>query len=198
MERQAQRARGTSRGRWRGRPSGTSRGRWRGRPSRTTREDGTSFSIIGTVEDTSELGEIYIGDSGDAFLVNSTVHIHVWSGSEWIDLGNISAPEGLLPGHRETLEQMVLRARRELTVRLVPLDQRGPAGEDGADGSMPVVMEMDVTVSSMKFYIDSILQADVTLYRGFTHTFEQSASSNSLIHLDCPLPAMGRIWDPVH
>jgi hypothetical protein len=40
-------------------------------------------------------------------------------------------------------------------------------------------MEMDVTVTSMKFYIDSILQADVTLYRGFTYTFDQSASSNS-------------------
>jgi len=39
--------------------------------------------------------------------------------------------------------------------------------------------EMVVTVSSMDFYIDSIQQADVTLYRGFTYTFDQSASSNS-------------------
>ena len=58
---------------------------------------------------------------------------------------------------------------------------------------MPVVMEMDVTVSSMKFYIDSILQADVTLYRGFTYTFAQSALATPLIHLGCPLPAMGRM-----
>jgi hypothetical protein len=40
-------------------------------------------------------------------------------------------------------------------------------------------MEMEVTVTSMKFYIDSIMQADVILYRGFTYTFDQSASSNS-------------------
>ena len=57
-------------------------------------EDGTSFTILGTVEQTTDLGEIYIGDTGDAFLVNSTTHIHVWSGSEWIDLGDISGPQG--------------------------------------------------------------------------------------------------------
>ena len=44
---------------------------------------------------------------------------------------------------------------------------------------MPVVMETVVTVTGMKFYIDGIQQAEVGLYRGFTYTFEQSASSNS-------------------
>ena len=141
-------------------------------------EDGTSFSIIGTVEDTSELGEIYIGDSGDAFLVNSTVHIHVWSGSEWIDLGNISGPEGP-PGPQGNPGADGAVGSAGADGQTGAVGPEGPAGEDGADGSMPVVMEMDVTVSSMKFYIDSILQADVTLYRGFTYTFEQSASSNS-------------------
>ena len=141
-------------------------------------EDGTSFSIIGTVEDTSELGEIYIGDPGDAFLVNSTVHIHVWSGSEWIDLGNISGPEGP-PGPQGNPGADGAAGSAGADGQTGAVGPEGPAGEDGADGSMPVVMEMDVTVSSMKFYIDSILQADVTLYRGFTYTFEQSASSNS-------------------
>ena len=141
-------------------------------------EDGTSFSIIGTVEDTSELGEIYIGDSGDAFLVNSTVHIHVWSGSEWIDLGNISGPEGP-PGPQGNPGADGAAGSAGADGQTGAVGPEGPAGEDGADGSMPVVMEMVVTVSSMKFYIDSILQADVTLYRGFTYTFEQSASSNS-------------------
>ena len=141
-------------------------------------EDGTSFSIIGTVEDTSDLGEIYIGDPGDAFLVNSTVHIHVWSGSEWIDLGNISGPEGP-PGPQGNPGADGAAGSAGADGQTGAVGPEGPAGEDGADGSMPVVMEMDVTVSSMKFYIDSILQADVTLYRGFTYTFEQSASSNS-------------------
>ena len=141
-------------------------------------EDGTSFSIIGTVEDTSDLGEVYIGDPGDAFMVNSTVHIHVWSGSEWIDLGNISGPEGP-PGSQGTPGADGAPGPAGEDGDAGPTGPAGPAGEDGADGSMPVVMEMDVTVSSMKFYIDSILQADVTLYRGFTYTFDQSASSNS-------------------
>ena len=141
-------------------------------------EDGTSFSIIGTVEDSSELGEIYIGDPGDAFLVNSTVHIHVWSGSEWIDLGNISGPEGP-PGPQGNPGADGAAGSAGADGQTGAVGPEGPAGEDGADGAMPVVMEMVVTVSSMKFYIDSILQADVTLYRGFTYTFEQSASSNS-------------------
>ena len=141
-------------------------------------EDGTSFSIIGTVEETSDLGEIYIGDSGDAFLVNSTVHIHVWSGFEWVDLGNISGPAGPTgPQGNPGADGVAGSAGADGDTG--PIGPEGPAGEDGADGSMPVVMEMDVTVSSMKFYIDSILQADVTLYRGFTYTFDQSASSNS-------------------
>ena len=200
-------------------------------------DDGTSFTIIGTVDETSDLGEIYIGESGDAFLVNSTVHIHVWSGSEWIDLGNISGPQG--PDGTSGVEGPVgadgpsgadgLYALFDSTAlsigsancpmggnsvriglddngdgNLDPLevDQTlyvcngvngvdgndgsdgangadGNDGSDGADGSLSVVMEMTVTVSSMDFYIDSIQQADVTLYRGFTYTFDQSASSNS-------------------
>ncbi len=148
-------------------------------PSGVPGEDGTSFSIIGTVEETSDLGEIYIGDSGDAFMVNSTVHIHVWSGSEWIDLGNISGPTGPSgpqgpPGADGTAGSAGADGETG------PTGPEGPAGEDGPAGSMPVVMEMDVTVSSMKFYVDSILQADITLYRGFTYTFDQSASSNSV------------------
>ncbi|MDP7445647.1 MAG: hypothetical protein QGF28_00365 [Candidatus Thalassarchaeaceae archaeon] len=131
--------------------------------------NGTSFTIVGSVEDKSELGEIYVGDEGDGFLVQSTSHIHVWSGSEWIDLGNISGPAGVdgVTG---------------------PQGPEGAAGADGADGadgaegpqgSMPTVMEMTITVSSMKFLVDGIQQGDIILYRGFTYTFDQSDSSNS-------------------
>ena len=202
--------------------------------------DGTSFTIIGTVEETSDLGEVYIGESGDAFMVNSTVHIHVWTGSEWIDLGNISGPQGSAGLSGEvgpagadgptgddglnalihtspqsaggtncpmggTVVRIGMDDDRDGTLSTPEVDQTlyvcngvngvdgndgadgadgvngvdGNDGADGADGSLSVVMEMDVTVTSMKFYIDSILQADVTLYRGFTYTFDQSASSNS-------------------
>ncbi|MDG1540238.1 MAG: hypothetical protein P8Q46_01620 [Candidatus Thalassarchaeaceae archaeon] len=147
-------------------------------PAGPAGEAGTSFSIIGTVEETSDLGEIYIGDSGDAFMVKSTVHIHVWSGSEWIDLGNISGPEGP-PGPQGNPGANGAAGSAGADGESGPTGPEGPAGEDGAAGSMPVMMEMEVIVSGMKFYIDSILQADVTLYRGFTYTFDQSASSNS-------------------
>ena len=191
-------------------------------------EDGTSFTVLGVVEETSDLGEIYVGETGDAFLVNSTVHIHVWSGSEWIDLGDISGPQGQpgepgpegaagaegpsgADGLYALIESTPLSigsagcpmGGNEVSVgvdddgdgNLDPLEvdqtlyvcngmngidgNDGADGADGADGSLPVMMEMVITVSSMDFYIDSIQQADVTLYRGFTYTFDQSASSNS-------------------
>ena len=203
-------------------------------------EDGTSFTIVGTVEETSDLGEIYIGNVGDAFYVNSTSHIHVWDGNYWIDLGNISGPLGPqgetgppgpegpigpsgLDGVNGTegpsgtdgddgLSTLVVTSALSVgssgcpmggnMVRIgmdddgdgvlttMEVDQTmyvcngvngidGNDGADGADGVMPTVMEMDVTVSSMDFYIDDIQQADVTLYRGFTYTFIQSDTSNS-------------------
>ena len=113
------------------------------------------------MDETSDLGEIYIGNTGDAFLVNSTNHVHVWSGSEWIDLGDISGPMG-------------------------PAGPTGPAGADGADGaqgpqgpagSMPVVMEMTVTVSNMDYYVNGVQQGTIVLYRGFTYTFDLSSST---------------------
>ena len=67
---------------------------------------------------------------------------------------------------------------------------QGPAGADGSDGadgadgaqgpqgpagSMPVVMEMTVTVSSMKYFVDGIQQGTLTLYRGFTYNFDLSS-----------------------
>ena len=45
---------------------------------------------------------------------------------------------------------------------------------------MPTVMEMTITVSSMKYLVEGIQQGTITLYRGFTYSFDQSASSNSI------------------
>ena len=129
--------------------------------------DGTSFNIIGTVDDTSDLGEIYIGDAGDGFLVNSTTHIHAWSGSEWIDLGDISGPTGATGSAGPQGEPGVDGAP----------GQDGADGAQGPPGTMPVVMEMTVTVSGMKYYINGIQQADIVLYRGFTYNFDLSSST---------------------
>ena len=141
--------------------------------------DGTSFNIIGTVDDTSDLGEIYIGDAGDGFLVNSTTHIHVWSGSEWIDLGDISGPTGAIGPAGPQGEPGADGAPGQDGAD----GADGAPGQDGADGAagapgtMPVVMEMTITVSGMKYYVNGIQQADIVLYRGFTYNFDLSSST---------------------
>ena len=141
--------------------------------------DGTSFNIIGTVDDTSDLGEIYIGDAGDGFLVNSTTHIHVWSGSEWIDLGDISGPTGAIGPAGPQGESGADGAPGQDGADGADgaPGQDGADGVDGAPGTMPVVMEMTITVSGMKYYVNGIQQADIVLYRGFTYNFDLSSST---------------------
>ena len=53
----------------------------------------------------------------------------------------------------------------------------GADGQDGVDGTMPVVMEMTITVSGMKYFVNGIQQADIVLYRGFTYNFDLSSST---------------------
>ena len=150
--------------------------------------DGTSFNIIGTVDDTSDLGEIYIGDAGDGFLVNSTTHIHVWSGSEWIDLGDISGPTGAMgptgpqgepgaPGADGAPGQDGADGAPGQDGADGAPGQDGADGAQGPPGTMPVVMEMTITVSGMKYYVNGIQQADIVLYRGFTYNFDLSSST---------------------
>ena len=144
--------------------------------------DGTSFNIIGTIDDTSDLGEIYIGDAGDGFLVNSTTHIHVWSGSEWIDLGDISGPTGAIgpvgPQGAPGADGGPGQDGEDGAPGQDGQDgQHGADGAQGPPGTMPVVMEMTITVSGMKYYINGIQQADIVLYRGFTYNFDLSSST---------------------
>ena len=107
-------------------------------------EDGTSFTIVGTVEETSDLGEIYIGNVGDAFYVNSTSHIHVWDGSYWIDLGNISGPLGPQgetgpPGPEGPIGPSGLDGAN---------GTEGPPGADGDDGLNALVTTSALSVGS--------------------------------------------------
>ncbi len=157
--------------------------------------DGTSFTVQGTVEDRTELGDVYIGDIGDAFLVNSTSHIFVWDGGSWIDLGSISGPQGPAgadgaDGAQGPQGPAGADGSDGADGAQGPQGPQGPAGADGSDGadgadgaqgpqgpagSMPVVMEMTVTVSSMKYFVDGIQQGTLTLYRGFTYNFDLSS-----------------------
>ena len=44
---------------------------------------------------------------------------------------------------------------------------------------MPVVMEMTVTVSSFKYFIDGLQQGTITLYKGFTYNFDLTSVPSS-------------------
>ena len=52
-------------------------------------------------------------------------------------------------------------------------------GQEGTDGAEPVTKEFAVTVSGGKFVINGVSQKELTLLRGFTYKFDQSASTNS-------------------
>ena len=52
-------------------------------------------------------------------------------------------------------------------------------GQQGTDGAEPVTKEFAVTVSGGKFVINGTSQKELTLLRGFTYKFDQSASTNS-------------------
>ena len=55
---------------------------------------GTSVKIVGRVATASELDPSYPNAINDGFIVEDTGHLWVWSGVEWIDVGNITGPSG--------------------------------------------------------------------------------------------------------
>lgn len=54
-------------------------------------QDGTSFRILGSKNDPSELPQDN-NQEGDGYLIDG--HLWVWSGTEWSDAGNIQGPAG--------------------------------------------------------------------------------------------------------
>jgi len=55
---------------------------------------GTSVKIVGHVATASELDPSYPNAISDGFITDDTGHLWVWSGTEWIDVGNITGPSG--------------------------------------------------------------------------------------------------------
>lgn len=77
-------------------------------------QDGTSVTIAGQVPTASGLPTgLGGGDVGTGYITADTGHLHVWSGSGWVDAGPIRGPEG--PAG--------------------PQGERGAPGADGADGA---------------------------------------------------------------
>ena len=59
--------------------------------------DGTSVTILGSVSSFSSLPgypSSYMGVNGDGYLTNDNGHLWVWSGTTWIDAGEIRGPQG--------------------------------------------------------------------------------------------------------
>lgn len=56
--------------------------------------DGTSVKIVGSVPSNSFLPIPYLGNIGDAFITTNTGNLWSWTGSSWVDVGNIRGPIG--------------------------------------------------------------------------------------------------------
>lgn len=56
--------------------------------------DGTSFTIVGTVAESSLLPVPYTGSVGDGYITEDLGDLWVWDGSAWLDAGPIVGPAG--------------------------------------------------------------------------------------------------------
>lgn len=81
--------------------------------------DGTSVTIVDTVAAAADLPTgLGAADAGKGWIAEDTGHLWVWSGTAWVDAGEIRGPQGL-PGQDGAQG---------------PAGERGPAGADGAPG----------------------------------------------------------------
>lgn len=85
-------------------------------------EQGTGLNIVGNLNDPSELPAS--GTTGDAYMINGS--LWVWSGSAWVDAGNIQGPQGIQGPKGDTGEQGI----------------QGPKGDKG-DGSVVSVNNIE-------------------------------------------------------
>lgn len=73
---------------------------------------GLGFNIVGSVPTSSDLPPTG-ANNGDAYVTEDTGNIWVWTGTEWVDLGNVEGPQG-------------------------PQGIQGPPGADGPPGQQGV------------------------------------------------------------
>jgi len=80
--------------------------------------DGTSITIQGSAATEAELPNSG-NTNGDGYIVQSTGHLWIWDGADWIDAGNIQGPQGL----------------QGPTGATGPQGPQGPTGSAGATGA---------------------------------------------------------------
>lgn len=102
-------------------------------------EAGTSFNVKGTVATEADLLLIESPGTGDAYLVNEDSSLHVWSGTTWVNLGQIKGDPGDdgADGRDIELDKSLTHIQWRYVgdtewVDLVPLvDITGPEGPEG-------------------------------------------------------------------
>jgi hypothetical protein len=50
---------------------------------------GSSFKLVGSVDTAADLPQTYNGDNGDALISIDDTHLYIWTGSQWLDIGEI-------------------------------------------------------------------------------------------------------------
>jgi len=55
---------------------------------------GTSVNIVGSVATSADLNPSYSGNVNDSYLADDTNNLWVWTGTNWINAGNITGPIG--------------------------------------------------------------------------------------------------------
>lgn len=92
--------------------------------------DGTSITIQGSAATEAELPNSG-NTNGDGYIVQSTGHLWIWDGADWIDAGNIQGPQGLQGPTGATGPQ----GPTGLTGATGPQGPQGTTGATGATGA---------------------------------------------------------------
>ena len=102
-------------------------------------EQGTGVTIKGRYDSVSALKSAHPkGNDGDAYMVG--VNLYAWSGSEWIDCGNIQGPQGI-KGESGPQGPQGLKGETGPQGDVGP---QGPQGKQGATGAAGVAATIKV------------------------------------------------------
>ena len=93
-------------------------------------KDGTSVTIKGSVENAEALSTIEGAKSGDGYITENDGHLHVYNGSNFIDVGTVRGPEGPKGATGEQGPQGLQGPKGEAG----PKGDKGETGEQGPAG----------------------------------------------------------------
>ena len=97
--------------------------------------DGTSFTIVGTVAESSLLPIPYTGSVGDGYITEDLGDLWVWDGSAWLDAGPIVGPAGATG----TAGATGVRGATGITGASGSTGLTGATGSNGTNGATGVI-----------------------------------------------------------